>query len=86
MIGYRCKCGDRKAFGSMSPFPCDRCPKCGSDLAASPDGHRDPPTDHDFSSVETVDTDEGPKQLTRCRYCQYSRAELEAQARREATA
>lgn len=75
MRHYRCKCGNRTAFGSMPPSRCASCPDCGSDLAEAPDLHREP-LQHEFSSVEQVDTDAGPRPLTRCCYCHRTRGVL----------
>lgn len=81
MLYYRCKCGYSEAWGSMPPYQCHACPKCGSDLATGPNVHQEPKP-HDFSHVTQVATDEGPKPLTRCRYCGCTQAEVEeAQAR-----
>lgn len=74
---YRCKCGHRESWGSLPPDRCQRCEKCGSDLAFSPESHREP-IEHDFSAVNTVETDDGPKLLTRCRYCYRTKAEVQA--------
>ena len=74
MIFYRCKCGEREAIGSMPPPQCARCRKCGSDLASSPDRHREPEP-HNFVAHQ-VETDEGPKPLSRCSYCFGSRVEI----------
>ena len=73
---YRCKCGKAEAWGSMPPYQCSSCKHCGSDLAQAPDLHRDP-VPHDFSHVEQVRTDEGPKPLTRCKYCHHTKEEIE---------
>lgn len=67
MMYYRCKCGDRESFGSMPPNPCAQCETCGSDLAPTPELHR-PPRDHDWET-RLVDTDEGQRELTVCRWC-----------------
>ena len=75
---YRCKCGAHEAWGSMPPAPCAFCRKCGSDLAGSPDTHRDPKP-HDFRAT-VVETDEGPKPLSRCVYCMQSRGDIEKRA------
>ena len=75
MIGYRCKCGDATAFGSMPPYQCAWCEKCQSSLASHPDGHRDR-VDHEFSHVEKIATDQGEVTITRCRYCHRTRAEI----------
>lgn len=76
MLFYRCKCGDRQAWGSMPPPQCAKCPGCGSNLALGPDSHREP-KEHEFTAVSSVETDEGPKPLTRCRYCHLTKSEIE---------
>lgn len=81
MLFYRCKCGKLASYGSMPPDRCASCPDCGSDLAPAPDAHTGPKP-HEFSLTSTVDTDEGPKPLTRCRWCYRTRAEVEARTRR----
>lgn len=67
MIYYRCKCGKSELFGSLSPARCDACADCGSNLARHPDLHF-PPEPHDFVPTP-VETDEGMKTLSRCKYC-----------------
>lgn len=64
---YRCKCGAREAYGSMSPYPCSGCEKCGTTLEQHPDDHRIPKP-HDWQT-ELVETDEGKKPRTRCSWC-----------------
>jgi hypothetical protein len=61
----------------MGVADCDKCDACGSNLARSPDTHAEP-VPHDFSLVQTVQTDEGPKPLSRCRFCMRTRAEIAA--------
>lgn len=72
---YRCKCGHSTAWGSYSPYLCDSCSKCGSDLAPSPDSHQTP-VNHTFVPYP-VETDEGTKYLSKCQYCHRTRKELE---------
>lgn len=84
MLTYRCKCGDNVSWGSMPPFVCQSCPKCGSDLATSPSLHREP-APHDFIP-RLVETDEGEKTLSRCRYCGRTRAQIERAAQAEKVA
>lgn len=72
---YRCKCGTHEAYGSMSPPRCAGCEQCGTDLSTHPDFHRKP-LPHDFSSVQSVETDEGKKTITLCRYCGKTKKEL----------
>jgi len=74
MIYYRCKCGKQEAWGSMPPNQCDGCSECGTTLDTHPELHRTP-TPHDFVATN-VATDEGPKPLSRCRYCHRTKAEL----------
>lgn len=73
---YRCRCGKLESWGSMSPARCIGCANCGTNLAQHPDDHK-APVPHDFSSVQNVQTDEGEKTLTLCRYCHRSRTEIE---------
>lgn len=75
MMYYRCKCGFSTAWGSMPPYQCDRCPKCGSDLASHPDHHREPKP-HDMQPTE-VQTDAGPATLSRCRFCHRTQAQID---------
>lgn len=76
---YRCKCGNREAHGSMPPYRCSKCSKCGSDLATHPDLHAEP-VEHDFSSVETVKTDQGDATITSCKYCYRTKEQVEKEA------
>lgn len=71
MIYYRCKCGKLEAWMSgMVPNPCGSyCFDCNTVLATNPDNHEGIPQPHDFSYKEKVDTDEGVKTNTRCKYC-----------------
>lgn len=72
----RCVCGKREFWGSgMEPAPCSPCEECGAVPAAGPNLHPDP-VPHDFSLTSDVETDEGPKPLTRCRYCFKTRAQI----------
>lgn len=64
---YRCKCGEASSHGSMPPPPCRGCKKCGTTLATHPENHSKPEP-HQFQA-KMVDTDEGPKPLTRCEWC-----------------
>ena len=72
---YRCKCGDCTAFGSMSPYPCSKCNKCGSDLASSPDGHSNP-LPHEFLPT-LIETDLGEAVLSRCKWCHRTKKECD---------
>ena len=78
MMFYRCKCGESTAYGSMPPYPCDSCSKCGSDLALHPDHHQEPKP-HDMRPT-TVATDAGPAILTRCGWCGKTKAQIEEEA------
>lgn len=75
---YRCKCGERQSWGSMPPYPCQKCPACGSDLAESPDLHREP-QDHDWRTQQ-VETDNGPQPITRCSWCGTRKPAMDAAA------
>lgn len=72
---YRCKCGKSEAHSSMGVYPCDKCSHCGSNLALSPSSHREP-LDHDMVKVP-VETDEGMKHLSRCKWCMRTYAQIE---------
>ena len=82
MQTYSCSCGNAKAYGSMGPDRCCGCSKCGTKLmpinwvVAHP-GFKDPPEPHDFSYKEKVETDEGIKELTRCRWCHQTKKRIE---------
>jgi len=67
MLHYRCRCGKRTAFGSMPPDRCRGCPECGTTLDLSPEHHQ-PIQPHNFRA-EQVETDDGPRPLTRCSRC-----------------
>jgi len=75
MQHYRCKYGNCESWGSDGPFPCDRCSKCGSDLAPAPFLHEDPKP-HEFIQ-EMVETDEGPKPLSMCKWCYRTKRQIE---------
>lgn len=72
---YRCQCGKREAWGSMPPPRCTGCPDCGTTLDTSPTAHTAPEPHHYVSTQ--VQTDEGPKPLTRCAWCTRTKAEIE---------
>lgn len=72
---WRCKCGDSTSMGSMGPARCTTCSKCGSDLAQAPSLHREP-LPHVFDLPFPVETDEGQKTISRCKYCYRSRGEI----------
>jgi hypothetical protein len=74
---YRCKCGATTAHTTMGVPRCDRCPKCGSDLAQSPSHHSDP---EPHKWVTKYDRDTGaPYEV--CTSCHRSRSDLEAEER-----
>jgi hypothetical protein len=72
---YRCKCGKATAWVSYGPYACNKCNDCGSNLAWSPDSHQEPKP-HEFKAHD-IDTDEGPKPLSRCIYCHRTRKQIE---------
>lgn len=80
---YRCRCGKSKFFGSDSPSPCQGCYLCETTYAQHPDDHKKPEP-HQFDSVQRIETDEGEKTLSRCRWCYISRKEAERQEAHEA--
>lgn len=73
----RCKCGESEFWGSgMSPEPCCPCKKCGTIPGYGPDSH---PEVRPHEWVETkVETDEGPKTLSRCSWCLKTKKQIEA--------
>ncbi len=75
---YRCKCGDSTVYGSLSPNPCDRCSKCGSDLARGPESHCEPRPHSLAVSRTEVLTDSGPVggEITQCVWCLKTLAEI----------
>ncbi len=73
---YRCKCGSRRAWGSMPPPPCAKCRDCASGLAQGPNEHLEP-LDHEFR-VDQVKTDRGLQPVTRCRWCLVTKADIDA--------
>lgn len=75
MIYYRCKCGNCQAWSSMGVNPCDGCPECNTTLETGPEHHEEPKP-HDFVPTP-VETDEGPKPLSRCRWCMRTPREIE---------
>lgn len=72
---YRCKCGSLESWSSTGPTPCTSCEKCDSNLASGPHLHEDPKP-HTFEQ-QMVETDEGPKPLSRCRYCGDTKQSIE---------
>lgn len=77
---YRCRCGKAECYGSMGPTPCMGCDKCGTTLNQHPDFHKTPEP-HSFV-VTGVDTDEGVKDLTICKWCMKSKKELHEESNR----
>jgi len=67
---WKCKCGKCEAFGSDSPPPCISCSDCGTDYTGNK------PIEH-LWSIEQVETDEGLKPLSRCRYCYKTKGQIE---------
>ena len=78
-----CRCGNVQTFGSDPPPVCLGCDKCGTKImlpdwwADNDDGSPMRPVEHDFSSVHKVETDEGEKELSLCKYCHQSRKHIE---------
>ena len=73
MRAYRCKCGAGEAFGEVAP--CWGCSVCGGGFGL----YVDKPKDHEFLPTK-VDTDEGEKTLSRCRYCMETPAQIAKKA------
>lgn len=70
---YRCKCGETASWSSMGVARCERCSKCGSDLALGPDGHLEP-VSHEY--VTKYDQNTGvPYEV--CRGCLQRRTDVE---------
>ena len=74
---WKCKCGSYEAWGSDSPPLCGKCSKCGGSALKDSEGNYREPLPHDFSMVSDVETDEGLKPLTRCKYCYHTKKQLE---------
>ncbi len=72
---YRCKCGSHTAWGSMTPNPCTGCEKCNTTLETHPEFHKIP-RPHEFVK-NIVETDYGDSELSVCRWCYRSKAEIE---------
>lgn len=69
----RCKCGNTEHWGSgMDPFPCSRCPECGSTASFAPAAHKEP-APHVFVTKYDVNTGE-PYEA--CRTCYTRRDRL----------
>ena len=82
MRAWQCECGKIKWFGTDNPPQCEFCEKCGTTVAGSPDCHKTERTPHEFY-VTQIDTDEGPKPLSRCRYCHRTKAQIGLQIEAE---
>lgn len=73
---YRCKCGKMESWCSgMTPSPCKECDECHTTVAGGPDGHKRA-VPHDWVGRD-VETDEGDKTLTYCRWCMCKKKDLE---------
>lgn len=75
MLHYSCKCGQLTAFGTYSPWPCEHCEKCGSDLSLHPDFHNEAKP-HKMEKT-LVPTDDGLSTFTRCKWCRGTKEDLE---------
>lgn len=65
----------------MGVDPCARCPKCKSDLAMGPDGHREPRPHSMESHYVEAETDKGKTivgTLSRCIWCNKTLAQIVA--------
>lgn len=82
---YTCKCGQMQAWGSMGPSRCAKCDKCGTGYGYG-DGTYPEPLEHDFSDQHEVETDEGMKPLSTCKYCHYTRRQIEKMRMKESQA
>lgn len=82
MLYERCKCGLVEVWSSGEPpMLCTPCEKCGAVPATHPSLHPEPVA-HEFSMVESVDTDEGPMTLHRCKYCLRTPAQVEERVKK----
>lgn len=64
----------------MGIYQCERCSKCGSDLAEGPSSHRDPKPHRMLAAKVEAKTDSGIHNvgtLTSCVWCQKSLSEIE---------
>lgn len=68
-----------EAYGSISPYECFGCERCGSNLTAGSLPQRDRSPHLYFT--DRVETDGGPMPLTRCRYCRATKASIEKRLR-----
>jgi len=76
MQDYYCQCGSYRSFGSMGPNPCAECDKCHTTPTLNGYGQPKKPEPHDWVQ-EIVETDEGPKTLTVCRYCNIKKIDFD---------
>lgn len=74
MQWFTCQCGKTVWFGNCIEM-CASCVICGSGM--NPSGVISQPVPHNFSLIETVITDEGEKQVTRCIWCGRTKYEIE---------
>ena len=79
MKGWQCKCGKLKGSGSDGPNLCAFCGDCGTTVETSPELHKTERRPHKWFQ-EMVETDDGTKTLTRCRYCYKTKVEIERQS------
>lgn len=76
MRSWQCKCGKLRGFGSDGPSRCAYCDDCGTTVETSPEMHETTRRPHEYYQMQ-VETDEGMKTLSRCRYCHETKAKLE---------
>ncbi len=80
MTHYCCKCGTSESCGAMGPYPCVRCPRCGSNLAEFPSEHFEPRPHQMLTERIEVIIDNGVfdiGELTRCVWCQETKTQIE---------
>ncbi len=73
---YTCKCGrsSQNALFDLAPFPCEACQYCGTTLERTP--QHQAPVPHDWQP-DPVDTDDGPKTITRCSFCRLKKTDYD---------
>lgn len=76
MMTYCCKCEHLTWYTSMGVPKCAWCDRCQTAPWPTKSGHPTVRVPHDFSMVEQVNTDEGLKPLTRCKFCLKTPAQL----------
>lgn len=70
---FTCKCGETEAWTSGEmPAKCTGCPKCNTVPGYQPTE----PVPHEYE-VAMVDTDDGPKPRSYCRWCYKSKQQIE---------